>query len=90
MFVGLALTTWPKMLNPSPGTSNAGTVVGSVFGAISLLALLGIRYLLRCCHCCSSTLLWKVLWVLMWGIPLCHRLGLRRQAVGEGTWKSVG
>jgi hypothetical protein len=36
MFVGLALVKWPGILNPPPGLSNAG----SVLGAISLLALL--------------------------------------------------
>ena len=41
MFVGLALVKWPGILNPPPGLSNAGSVVGSVLGAISLLALLG-------------------------------------------------
>ena len=37
MFVGLALVKWPGILNPPPGLSNAG----SVLGAIWLLALLG-------------------------------------------------
>jgi hypothetical protein len=38
MFVGLALVKWLGILNPPPGLSNAG----SVLGAISLLALLSI------------------------------------------------
>jgi hypothetical protein len=41
MFVGLALVKWPGILIPPPGLSNAGSVVGSVLGSISLLALLG-------------------------------------------------
>src|SRR5262245_60011511 len=44
MFVGLAIFKWPGILNPPPGNSNTGTVVGSVLGALSLLAELGIRY----------------------------------------------
>ena len=47
MFVGLAIFEWPGILNPPPGVSNMGSVVGSVLGAISLLALLGIRYPLK-------------------------------------------
>lgn len=43
MFVGLAIVKWPAILNPPPGLSNAGSVVGCVLGAISLLALLGVR-----------------------------------------------
>ena len=30
MFVGLALVKWPAILNPPPGLSNSGSVVGSV------------------------------------------------------------
>src|SRR5919206_2411456 len=70
MFVGLALTRWPGILNPPAGISNAATVVGSVLAAISLLALLGIRYPLKMLPLLFFELLWKVLWVLMWGLPL--------------------
>ena len=70
MFVGLALTRWPGILNPPAGISNASTVVGSVLGAISLLALLGIRYPLKMLPLLFFELLWKLLWVLMWGLPL--------------------
>jgi hypothetical protein len=44
MFVGLAIVKWPAIFNPPPGLSNSGSVVGSVLLAISLLAVLGIRY----------------------------------------------
>jgi hypothetical protein len=70
MFVGLALTRWPGILNPPPGISNTGTVVGSVLGALSLLAVLGIRYPLKMLPLLFFELLWKVLWLLMWGLPL--------------------
>src|ERR671932_1771929 len=70
MFVGLALTRWPGILNPPAGISNASTVVGSVLGAISLLALLGIRYPLKMLPLLFFELLWKVLWVVGWGLPL--------------------
>jgi hypothetical protein len=77
MFVGLALTRWPGILNPPPGISNAGTVVGSVLGAISLLAVLGIRYPVKMLPLLFFELLWKVLWVVGWGLPLwwTHQLG---------------
>ncbi len=70
MAVGLAVTRWPGILDPPPGISNAGTVVGSVLAAISLLALLGIRYPLKMLPLLFFELLWKVLWVLGWGLPL--------------------
>ena len=70
MFVGLAIFIWPGILNPPPGISNTGTVVGSFLGALSLLALLGIRYPVKMLPLLFFELLWKVLWVLMWGLPL--------------------
>jgi FtsP/CotA-like multicopper oxidase with cupredoxin domain len=70
MAVGLALTRWPGILNPPPGISHSGTVVGSFLGALSLLALLGVRYPVRMLPLLFFELLWKVLWVLGWGLPL--------------------
>src|SRR5947209_13311311 len=69
MFVGLALVKWPGILNPPPGLSNTGSVVGSVLGAISLLALLGIRYPLKMLPLLFFEFLWKFIWVLGWGLP---------------------
>lgn len=69
-FVGLAITRWPGILNPPPGISNTGTVVGSFLGAMSLLAVLGIRYPLKMLPLLFFELLWKVMWVVGWGLPL--------------------
>ena len=69
-FVGLVLARWPGILNPPPGISNAGTVVGMFLGALSLLALLGIRYPLKMLPLLFFELLWKVMWVVAWGLPL--------------------
>ncbi len=69
-FVGLVIFRWPGILNPPPGISNAGTVVGMVLGAMSLLAALGIRYPLKMLPLLFFELLWKVMWVLVWGLPL--------------------
>jgi hypothetical protein len=70
IFVGNAITRWPGIFNPPAGISNAGTVVGSVLLAASLLALLGIRYPLKMLPLLFFELLWKVVWVASWGIPL--------------------
>jgi hypothetical protein len=69
-FVGLVIFRWPGILNPAPGISNAGTVVGMVLGAMSLLAALGIRYPLKMLPLLFFELLWKVMWVVAWGLPL--------------------
>ncbi len=70
MAVGLTMFRWPEIVNPPPGTSNSGSVVGIVLGAMSLLAVLGIRYPLKMLPLLFFELLWKVMWVLGWGLPL--------------------
>jgi hypothetical protein len=69
MAIGLALTRWPELLERSARLGNMDTVVASVLGAISLLALLGIRYPARMLPLLMFELLWKVLWVALWGLP---------------------
>jgi hypothetical protein len=70
IFVGLVIFRWPAILNPPPGISNAGTVVAMVLGALSLLAVLGVRYPLKMLPLLFFELLWKVMWALGWGLPL--------------------
>jgi hypothetical protein len=69
MFVGLVLVKWPGILNPPPGLSETGSVVGAVLGAISLLALLGVRYPVKMMPLLLFEFLWKFIWVLGWGLP---------------------
>ena len=69
MFVGLAIVKWPGIFNPPLGLSNSGSVVGSVLLAISLLAVLGIRYPLKMLPLLFFEFLWKAIWVLGWGLP---------------------
>ena len=76
MAVGLAIYEWPGILNPPPGLSNMGSVVGSVLGAISILAVLGIRYPLKMLPLLLFELLWKSMWVVAFGLPLLLSGGL--------------
>jgi hypothetical protein len=69
MVVGLAITRWPQLLDRSRDLSHMDFVVASVLGAISLLALLGIRYPTRMLPLLMFELLWKVIWVALWGLP---------------------
>ena len=70
IFAGLALARWPGILNPPPGISNAETVVGMFLGAMSLLAVLGILHPVKMLPLLFFELLWKVMWVVGWGLPL--------------------
>lgn len=68
--VGLALTIWPLIVPPPDNVPHMASVVRAVLGAVSLLALLGIRYPLKMLPLLFFELLWKVIWVLAFGLPL--------------------
>src|SRR5918998_4616631 len=68
--VGLLLARWPAIVNPPPGISHPATVVAMFLGALSLLAVLGIRYPIKMLPLLFFELLWKVMWLLGWGLPL--------------------
>lgn len=68
--VGLGITIWPGILSPPENLSHMASVVRSVLGAVSLLALLGIRYPLKMLPLLFFELLWKSIWVLVFGLPL--------------------
>jgi hypothetical protein len=72
--VGLGITIWPGILSPPQNLSHMASVVRSVLGAVSLLALLGIRYPLKMLPLLFFELIWKSIWVLVFGLPLwVHR-----------------
>jgi hypothetical protein len=70
--VGLGITIWPGILSPPESLSHMGSVVRSVLGAVSLLAVLGIRYPLKMLPLLFFELLWKTIWVLVFGLPLWY------------------
>ncbi|HEX8284522.1 MAG TPA: hypothetical protein VF588_14245 [Pyrinomonadaceae bacterium] len=74
--VGLALMIWPGIIRPPENLSHMGAVVRSVLGAVSLLALLGIRYPLKLLPLLFFELLWKSVWVLAFGLRLWSADGL--------------
>jgi hypothetical protein len=76
MAVGLAITIWPGIVSPPDNLPHMNTVVRSVLGAVSLLALLGLRYPVKMLPLLFFELVWKAIWVLRFGLPLwsAHRL----------------
>lgn len=69
MAVGLALTIWPLMLDIPPDLERMKGVVRSVLTAVSLLALIGIRYPLQMLPLMFFELAWKSVWMLAIGLP---------------------
>jgi len=69
MAVGLALTIWPLILTTSPDIERMKGVVRSVLTAVSLLAIVGIRYPLQMLPLMFFELTWKTIWMLVVGLP---------------------
>ena len=70
--VGLGITIWPGIISPLENLSHMASVVRSVLGAVSLLAIVGIRYPLLMLPLLLFELLWKFIWVLVFGLPLWY------------------
>ena len=68
--VGLGATIWPLLLDPARVPDHMRGIVWSVLAAVSLLALLGIRYPLKMLPLLFFELTWKSLWLLLVALPL--------------------
>jgi hypothetical protein len=82
--VGLAIEKLPALLHPatlSPGDS----VVLSVLGATALLAVVGIRYLIKMLPVLFFEFVWKAIWILVFGLPLLLSGGLDPNVSFGGT-----
>jgi hypothetical protein len=85
--VGLGTQIWPLILqSPSAPPAHMQGVVRAVLTAVSLLALLGLRYPLQLLPLLLFELTWKTVWVLAIGLPL-WRAG-RLDAATSETWFS--
>src|SRR3954470_24478291 len=84
--LGLAAQIWPLILRSAavPPEHMQG-VVRAVLTAVSLLALLGVRYPLRMLPLLLFELTWKAVWVLAIGLPL-WRAGRLDPATTGDTW----
>src|ERR671921_2638562 len=70
MVVGLAIFKMaPAILHPE-NLSPQDSVVISVLGAFALLAVVGIRYPIKMLPLLFFEFVWKVIWVLAFGLPL--------------------
>lgn len=84
--VGLGLTIWPGVLNPPENLEHYRGVVRSLLAAVSLLAMLGLRYPLQLLPLLLFELVWKSIWVVAMGLPLW--LGDRFDPATRETWHS--
>lgn len=69
MGVGLLLTKWPIILDPPDAWPLAQSVVDSILAAMSLLALLGLRYPTRMLPVLLLESAWKLVWLTAVALP---------------------
>jgi hypothetical protein len=74
--VGLGLTIWPTIISPPSVVANSGSVVRSLLGALALVSLLGLRYPLQMLPLLIFELLWKVIWIVAFALPMWTGPGL--------------
>ena len=70
LIVGLGLVIWPSILDPAERWAADRGVIVAMLGALSLLALVGLRHPLRMLPLLFWELTWKALWLLRVALPL--------------------
>jgi hypothetical protein len=68
--VGLAFMIWPGIISHSNDLPHMNGVVRSLLGAVGILSLIGIRYPLQMLPLLFFELVWKLIWVAAFGLPL--------------------
>ena len=81
---GLAATIWPLLINHSPQWPLMNGVVCSLLAAVSVLAVIGIRYPLPMLPVLLFEMIWKSIWLITVALPLwsANQLDAR-------TWETV-
>jgi hypothetical protein len=76
LVVGLGTMIWPGILHPTKTWELMHGVVVCMLGALSLLAVLGLRYPLQMLPLLLFEVVWKAIWLLRVALPLwsAHRL----------------
>jgi hypothetical protein len=67
---GLAATVWPLLIDHSPQWPLMNGVVCSLLGAVSVLAVVGIRYPLQMLPVLLFEIVWKSIWLIAVALPL--------------------
>lgn len=84
--VGLGFEIWPGILHPPRDLEHMRGVVRSVLAAVSLVAVLGLRYPLKMLPLLFFELVWKTIWVVAIGLPLWS--ASRFDAATRETWNA--
>lgn len=82
LVIGQAITTWPGILFAPKNSVDSHTVVSAFLGALSLLALLGLRYPIKMLPLLFFEFIWKAIWALAFALPAWLDGGLDDYAAG--------
>jgi hypothetical protein len=91
MVVGLAVTKWPELLARGPWELAEGTVL-TMLVAMSVLALLGLRYPQRMLPILLFEVGWKLTWLGFVALPLWLEgdlTGATREQVAAVLWVAI-
>lgn len=78
--VGLGITIWPSIIFPENTVADPHTVIQSILGAFSVLAVLGLRYPIQMLPILLFELVWKTIWVVAFALPMWLDQGLDEYA----------
>lgn len=68
--VGLGSLIWPGIIHHAKPWTHMQGVANALFGALSALSLVGVRYPLQMLPLLLFEFLWKTIWVVAIGLPL--------------------
>lgn len=81
LVVGLGLTIWPGIIHHGKTELTDG-VVSALLGTVAVLAAFGLRYPLQMLPVLLFELIWKIIWLLAFALPLylAHQIDANTQA----------
>lgn len=82
--VGLGIEIWPGIIHHEKPWELTQGVVNCVLAAVSLLALLGLRYPLQMLPLFFFEMVWKSIWLIVVAIPLWSA-----QQMDANTWETA-
>ena len=91
MGIGLVIKKWPELLVHDPWELKQGTVLTMLF-AMSVLALLGLRYPLKMLPILLFEVGWKLTWLGLVALPLWlddNLVGATREQAAAVLWVTI-
>ena len=67
--LGMGLQTWPQIITGSGNWVHAAGTIKCMFGALTLLCLVGVRYPLKMLPLLFWEMTWKTIWLVVIALP---------------------